>query len=186
MNQIFCISSSLPLLVGLQACIITLELNLEVPQRIVNRSSWKSSDTTDRNIPPNGPPCHRSTCSSRFVAALFVIARSWNQPRCPMTEEELALLFFHFKHYKEDTHVILITKNIIWVYVFLFLLLYFLLLIQLISSSLTPLSHPSPNPSLSSLIPVTYDQVETPGYWPTLKFLVSLRLDTPSPTKATK
>jgi hypothetical protein len=27
------------------------------------------------------------TCSTMFIAALFIIARSWNQPICPSTEE---------------------------------------------------------------------------------------------------
>jgi hypothetical protein len=34
----------------------------------------------------DAPPCHRDTCSTMFIVALFVIARSWKQPRCPMTE----------------------------------------------------------------------------------------------------
>ena len=37
--------------------------------------------------PKDVPPCHRGTCSTIFIAALFVIARSWKQPRCPTTEE---------------------------------------------------------------------------------------------------
>lgn len=31
----------------------------------------------------------RDTGSSMFIAALFTIARKWNQPRCPSTNEEL-------------------------------------------------------------------------------------------------
>jgi hypothetical protein len=26
-------------------------------------------------------------CSTIFIAALFIIARSWKEPRCPSTEE---------------------------------------------------------------------------------------------------
>jgi hypothetical protein len=37
--------------------------------------------------PKDAPPYHRDTCSTMFIAALFVIARSWKQPRCPSTEE---------------------------------------------------------------------------------------------------
>jgi hypothetical protein len=33
------------------------------------------------------PPCYRGTYSTMFIVALFVIARSWKQPRCPTTEE---------------------------------------------------------------------------------------------------
>jgi hypothetical protein len=29
----------------------------------------------------------KETCSTMFIAALFIIARSWNQPICPSTEE---------------------------------------------------------------------------------------------------
>jgi hypothetical protein len=32
-------------------------------------------------------PCQRGTCPIMFIVALFVIARSWKQPRCPMAEE---------------------------------------------------------------------------------------------------
>ena len=37
----------------------------------------------------DAPPYHKDTCSSMFIAALFVIARSWKQPRCPSTEERI-------------------------------------------------------------------------------------------------
>ena len=29
----------------------------------------------------------RDTCTPRFIAALFVIARTWKQPRCPSADE---------------------------------------------------------------------------------------------------
>ena len=32
-----------------------------------------------------------NTCSIMFIAALFIIARIWNQPRCPSTKEEIAI-----------------------------------------------------------------------------------------------
>jgi hypothetical protein len=37
--------------------------------------------------PKDAPPCHRGTYSTMFIAALFVIARSWKEPRCSRTEE---------------------------------------------------------------------------------------------------
>ena len=37
--------------------------------------------------PKDAPPCHRGTCSTMFIVALFVIARSWKQPRCPKPKE---------------------------------------------------------------------------------------------------
>jgi hypothetical protein len=34
-------------------------------------------------------PVRKDTCSNMFIAALFIIARSWKEPRCPSTEEWL-------------------------------------------------------------------------------------------------
>jgi hypothetical protein len=33
------------------------------------------------------PIFNKDTCSTMFIAALFIIARSWKEPRCPSTEE---------------------------------------------------------------------------------------------------
>jgi hypothetical protein len=33
------------------------------------------------------PTCNKVTCSTMFIAALFIIARSRKEPRCPSTEE---------------------------------------------------------------------------------------------------
>ena len=30
---------------------------------------------------------NKSTCFTMFIAALFIVARSWKEPRCPSTEE---------------------------------------------------------------------------------------------------
>jgi hypothetical protein len=32
------------------------------------------------------PTCYKDTCSIMFIAALFIIARSWKEPTCPSTE----------------------------------------------------------------------------------------------------
>ena len=37
--------------------------------------------------PEDAPTCNKDTCSTMFIAALFIIARSWKEPRCPSTEE---------------------------------------------------------------------------------------------------
>jgi hypothetical protein len=44
--------------------------------------------------PKDAPPCHRCMCSTMVIAALFVIVRSWKQPRCPMTEEWIQKMWF--------------------------------------------------------------------------------------------
>jgi hypothetical protein len=37
--------------------------------------------------PEDVPTCNKDTCSTMFIAALFIIARSWKELRCPSTEE---------------------------------------------------------------------------------------------------
>ena len=39
-------------------------------------------------------PYHRGMCSTVFIVALFVIATSWKQPRCPKTEEWVQEMWF--------------------------------------------------------------------------------------------
>jgi hypothetical protein len=31
--------------------------------------------------------CNKDTCNTMFIAALFIIVRSWKQPRCPSIEK---------------------------------------------------------------------------------------------------
>jgi hypothetical protein len=37
--------------------------------------------------PEDVPTYNKDTSSTIFIAALFIIARSWKEPRCPSTEE---------------------------------------------------------------------------------------------------
>jgi hypothetical protein len=37
--------------------------------------------------PEDAPTGNKDTCSTMFIADLFMIARSWNERRCPSTEE---------------------------------------------------------------------------------------------------
>ena len=36
----------------------------------------------------------RDTCTPMFITALFMIARSWKQPRCPLTDEWIRKLWY--------------------------------------------------------------------------------------------
>jgi hypothetical protein len=44
--------------------------------------------------PKDATPCHKGTCSTMFIVALFVIARSWKQHRYPSTEEWIQKMWF--------------------------------------------------------------------------------------------
>jgi hypothetical protein len=37
--------------------------------------------------PQDVPTCNKDTCSTMFIAALFIIARSWKESTCTSTEE---------------------------------------------------------------------------------------------------
>ena len=36
----------------------------------------------------------RDVCTPMFIAALFIIARTWNQPRCPSADEWIRKLWY--------------------------------------------------------------------------------------------
>ena len=36
----------------------------------------------------------KNTCSTMFIAALFIIARTWKEPRCPSTEEWIQKMWY--------------------------------------------------------------------------------------------
>jgi hypothetical protein len=35
----------------------------------------------------DAPTYNKDTCFTTFIAAIFILARSWKQPRCPTREE---------------------------------------------------------------------------------------------------
>jgi hypothetical protein len=64
--------------------------------------------------PKDGPPCHRGKCSTMFIVALFVIARSWKQPRCPTTEEWMQKCFYTMEYYSAIKNVDILTFSGKW------------------------------------------------------------------------
>ena len=44
--------------------------------------------------PEDVPTGKKDTCSTMFIAALFIIARSWKEPRCPSTEEWIQKMWY--------------------------------------------------------------------------------------------
>ena len=57
----------------------TMENSVEIPLKTGNRTA----------IQPSNPSAgyERDTCTPMFIAALFTIARTWKQPRCPLADE---------------------------------------------------------------------------------------------------
>jgi hypothetical protein len=44
--------------------------------------------------PEDVPTYNKDTCSVMFIAALFIIARSWKEPTCPSTEEWIQRVWY--------------------------------------------------------------------------------------------
>jgi hypothetical protein len=79
---------------GLQACTTTLEISLAVPQKIGHSTTGGSCNTSPGIYPEDVPTGKKDTCSTMFIAALFIIARSWKGPRCPSTEEWIQKMWY--------------------------------------------------------------------------------------------
>ena len=45
-------------------------------------------------IYPEETKIEKDTCIPVFIAALFIIARSWKRPRCPWTDERIKKLWY--------------------------------------------------------------------------------------------
>jgi hypothetical protein len=71
---------------GVQTYTNSLEINLAVFKKIGYRPQDLAIPLLDIYL-QNGPLYHRETYSTMFIAASFVIARNWKQPRYPSTEE---------------------------------------------------------------------------------------------------
>jgi hypothetical protein len=46
--------------------------------------------------PEEVPTGNKNTCSTIFTAALFIIARSWKEPRCPSTEDWIQKMWYSY------------------------------------------------------------------------------------------
>ena len=44
--------------------------------------------------PEDFPTGNKNTCSTMFISGLFIIARSWKQPRCLSTEERRQKMWY--------------------------------------------------------------------------------------------
>ena len=83
------------LLVGLQACTTPLEISLVVPQKKMDIVLLEDPAVPLLGIyPEDVPTSKKDIFSTMFIAALFIIARSWKEPRCPSTEECIQKMWY--------------------------------------------------------------------------------------------
>ena len=74
----------LTLLVGMQTSTAAMENSVEIPQKLQIELSYDPAIPL-LDIHTEETRTERDTCTPVFIAALFTIARTWKQPRCPLT-----------------------------------------------------------------------------------------------------
>jgi hypothetical protein len=52
-----------------------------------------------QQYPEDPPTYNKGTCSTMFITALFIIARSWKEPRCPSTEKWKQKVWYTMEYY---------------------------------------------------------------------------------------
>ena len=76
----------LTLLVGMQTSTATAENSVEIPLKTGNRMPYNPAIPL-LGIYTKETRMERDMCTPMFIAALFTIARTWKQPRCPMADK---------------------------------------------------------------------------------------------------
>ena len=77
----------LTLLVGMQSTTATMENSVEISEKKLEIELPYNPEIPLRGIQTEETRTERDTCTSMFTAALFMIARTWKQPRCPSAHE---------------------------------------------------------------------------------------------------
>ena len=54
----------------------------------------KSGSPTSRNVYDNKTIIQKDTCIPMFTEALFTIAKTWKQPKCPSTDEWIKKMWY--------------------------------------------------------------------------------------------
>ena len=79
---------------------------MEEVWRVLKKLGIKPPYRPDPAVPllgiyPEETKIERNTCIPLFTAALFTIARTWKQPRCPWTDEWIKKLWYIYtmEHY---------------------------------------------------------------------------------------
>ena len=77
----------LTLLVGMQTSTVTMKNSVEIPLKKMEIKLPYDPAIPLLGIHTEETRTERDTCTSVFITALFTIARTWKQPRCPSADE---------------------------------------------------------------------------------------------------
>ena len=80
------------MLLGMSIGAATMEISVESPQKTKNRVAIRSSKPTPEHI------LRQNFNSKRYMhpmfIALFKIAKTWRQPKCPLTDEGIKKMWY--------------------------------------------------------------------------------------------
>ena len=84
------------LLVGMQIGAATVENSMEVSPKPINRTTIWSSNSIPGCIIQKSPKTliRKDTCTPKFIASLFTIAKIWKQRKCPSADEWIKKLWY--------------------------------------------------------------------------------------------
>ena len=71
-----------------------VENSMAVPQKTKNKITIRSSNPTLGHIFGEKTVIWKDTCTPIFTAALLTIARTWKQPRCPLTDKWVKKMWY--------------------------------------------------------------------------------------------
>ena len=86
--------NTLPLLVGVQTGIAALDIIMVISQKLRNNLPKDPAIPLLGIYPKDAQSYYKYMCSNMFIAALFAIARTWKQPKCPSTEECIMKMWY--------------------------------------------------------------------------------------------
>jgi hypothetical protein len=76
---------------------------MEVPQETKNRTTISPTYTILGHIYERMKT--RETCTSMFMAALYTIAKIWNQPGCPIIDDWLKKIWYIYTAIKKKKNL---------------------------------------------------------------------------------
>ena len=81
------------LLVGMQTSTATIENSVEIPLKIANKLPYDPAIPL-LDIHTEETRIERDRCTPVFIAARFIIAKTWKQPRRPSADEWISKLWY--------------------------------------------------------------------------------------------
>ena len=86
--------NTLALLVGMWTDTATMENGMVIPLKTRNKTTIWPGNPIPGHIPWGSQNWKKTHVPSMFIEALFKLARTWKQPRCPLTDEWIKKLWY--------------------------------------------------------------------------------------------